>query len=66
MIFSPGDSADTVFLVERGKLTVVSGQGKQAVIELLGPGSVFGEMLVGIAVRKIEVVLIEAIRALDK
>ena len=45
MIFSSGDRADTVFFVERGKLklTVVSGQGKQAVIALLGPGSFFGE-----------------------
>ena len=44
-IFSQGDRADAVFLVERGKvkLTVVSGQGKQAVIALLGPGSFFGE-----------------------
>src|SRR5438445_5607791 len=44
-IFSQGDRADAVFFVERGKvkLTVVSGQGKQAVIALLGPGSFFGE-----------------------
>src|SRR2546426_457212 len=44
-IFSQGDRADAVFLVEQGKvkLTVVSGQGKQAVIALLGPGSFFGE-----------------------
>ena len=44
-IFSQGDRADAVFFVERGKvkLTVVSEQGKQAVIAVLGPGSFFGE-----------------------
>jgi CRP/FNR family transcriptional regulator, cyclic AMP receptor protein len=44
-IFSQGDRADAVFFVERGKvkLTVLSGQGKQAVIALLGPGNFFGE-----------------------
>src|SRR2546426_12344198 len=44
-IFSQGDRADAVFLVEFGKvkLTVVSGQGKQAGIALLEPGSFFGE-----------------------
>src|SRR5690242_20334413 len=44
-VFSQGDRADTVFFVERGKvkLTVLSQQGKQAVIALLEPGSFFGE-----------------------
>jgi CRP/FNR family transcriptional regulator, cyclic AMP receptor protein len=44
-IFSQGDRADAVFFVERGKvkLTVLSQQGKQAVIALLGPGNFFGE-----------------------
>ena len=44
-IFSQGDRADAVFFVERGKvkLTVLSGQGKQAVIALLGPENFFGE-----------------------
>jgi len=44
-IFSQGDRADAVFFVERGKvkLTVLSRQGKQAVIGVLGPGSFFGE-----------------------
>ena len=45
MIFTQGDRADVVFFVERGKvkLTVLSRQGKQAVIGILGPGSFFGE-----------------------
>jgi CRP-like cAMP-binding protein len=44
-VFSQGDRADAVCFVERGKvkLTVLSRQGKQAVIALLGPGSFFGE-----------------------
>lgn len=44
-IFRQGDSADAVFFVQRGKvkLTVLSRQGKQAVIALLGPGDFFGE-----------------------
>jgi CRP-like cAMP-binding protein len=44
-IFSQGHRADAVFFVERGKvkLTVLSQQGKQAVIAVLGPGNFFGE-----------------------
>jgi CRP-like cAMP-binding protein len=44
-VFSQGDPADAVFFVQRGKvkLTVLSKQGKQAVIALLGPGAFFGE-----------------------
>ena len=44
-IFSQGDRADAVFFLQRGqvKLTVVSHQGKQAVVALLGPGDFFGE-----------------------
>jgi CRP/FNR family transcriptional regulator, cyclic AMP receptor protein len=45
VIFSQGDPADAVFFAQRGKvkLTVLSKQGKQAVIALLGPGAFFGE-----------------------
>jgi len=44
-IFAQGDRAEAVFFLERGKvkLTVLSRQGKQAVIALLGPGHFFGE-----------------------
>jgi CRP/FNR family cyclic AMP-dependent transcriptional regulator len=44
-IFAQGDRAEIVFFVERGKvkLTVLSRQGKQAVIAILGPGNFFGE-----------------------
>jgi CRP-like cAMP-binding protein len=45
LIFSQGDRADAVFFVQRGKvkLNVVSRQGKQAVVALLGAGDFFGE-----------------------
>ena len=44
-IFVQGDPADAVFFVQGGKVkvTVLSQQGKQAVIALLGPGDFFGE-----------------------
>ena len=45
VIFAQGDPADAVFYLERGqvKLTVVSDQGKSAVVAVLGPGDFFGE-----------------------
>ena len=44
-IFRQGDPADAVFCVQNGrvKLTVVSKQGKEAVVALLGPDEFFGE-----------------------
>jgi CRP/FNR family transcriptional regulator, cyclic AMP receptor protein len=45
IVFSQGDAADAVFYVQKGqvKLTVISEQGKEAVIAILGPGHFFGE-----------------------
>lgn len=45
MIYSQGDAADAVFYVQSGKvkLTVVSQQGKEAVIAILERGAFFGE-----------------------
>jgi len=45
VVFSQGQVADAVFYVQQGKvrLTVVSEQGKEAVIAVLGPGQFFGE-----------------------
>src|ERR1700719_1368396 len=45
VVFSQGQVADTVFYIQQGKvkLTVVSEQGKEAVIAILGPGHFFGE-----------------------
>jgi CRP/FNR family transcriptional regulator, cyclic AMP receptor protein len=44
-IFSQGDTADAVFYIQKGRvrLSVVSGQGKEATISLLGPGNFMGE-----------------------
>ncbi|QUS38596.1 Crp/Fnr family transcriptional regulator [Tardiphaga alba] len=44
-IYSQGDSADTVFFILNGriKLTVLSEQGKEAVVGLLEAGQFFGE-----------------------
>ena len=45
ILFSQGDAADFVFYIQAGKvkLTVVSQQGKEAVIGILEKGSFFGE-----------------------
>jgi CRP/FNR family cyclic AMP-dependent transcriptional regulator len=45
IVFSQGDPADAVFYIQKGKLklTVISEQGKEAVIAVLGPGDFFGE-----------------------
>ena len=45
IIFSQGDQADSVFFIDAGKvkLTVVSEQGKEAVVAVLGKGDFCGE-----------------------
>jgi CRP/FNR family transcriptional regulator, cyclic AMP receptor protein len=45
LIFSQGDASTAVFYVQTGrvKLTVLSQQGKEAVVGILGHGSFFGE-----------------------
>ena len=45
IIFSQGQVADAVFYIQQGKvrLTVVSEQGKEAVVAILEPGHFFGE-----------------------
>ncbi len=44
-VFSQGDPADAIFYIQKGKmkLTVVSKQGKEAVVAILGAGDFFGE-----------------------
>jgi CRP/FNR family cyclic AMP-dependent transcriptional regulator len=44
-IFLQGDAADSVFYLQKGrvKLTVISEQGKEAVVAILEPGQFFGE-----------------------
>src|SRR5512134_1498612 len=54
IVFSQGDPADAVFYIQRGKvkITVVSEQGKEAVIAILGKNEFFGEgFLIGQSVR---------------
>jgi CRP/FNR family cyclic AMP-dependent transcriptional regulator len=45
IIFSQGEIADAVFYIQQGKvkLTVVSKQGKEAVVAIVGAGHFFGE-----------------------
>jgi CRP-like cAMP-binding protein len=54
VVFAQGASADTIFYLQKGrvKLSVVSKEGKEAVVALLSPGNFFGEgCLAGQAVR---------------
>ncbi len=62
MIFSQGDAADAVFYIQSGKvkLTVVSQQGKEAVIAILERGAFFGEScLAGQNIRPATVTTVE-------
>jgi CRP/FNR family cyclic AMP-dependent transcriptional regulator len=45
IVFSQGEPADSVFYIQQGKIkiTVVSEQGKEAVVAILGTGDFFGE-----------------------
>ena len=45
IVFAQGDAADTVFYIQKGrvKVVVISEQGKEAVVGILGPGQFFGE-----------------------
>ncbi len=45
IVFSQGDPADAVFYIQKGKvkITVVSEQGKEAVVAILGTNEFFGE-----------------------
>src|ERR1700682_5875488 len=44
-VYTQGEPADSVFYIQSGKIrkTVVSEQGKEAVVALLGTGDFFGE-----------------------
>ena len=44
-VFSQGDPADAIFYIQKGKikLSVVSKEGKEAVVAILGAGEFFGE-----------------------
>jgi len=55
VIYRQGDPADTVFDIQTGKakVTVVSAQGKEAVVAVLGPGDFFGEGCMAGQVRRL-------------
>jgi CRP-like cAMP-binding protein len=55
IIFSQGDTADTVFYIQTGsvKLTVVSKQGKEAVVAVLEKNNFFGEACLNGASRRL-------------
>jgi CRP/FNR family transcriptional regulator, cyclic AMP receptor protein len=66
-IFSQGDKADAVFYVQEGKvkLTVVSTQGKEAVVAIVEPEHFFGEQcLTGQTVRTATATVLEEARVL--
>ena len=44
-LFSQGESADAIYFIQTGKvqITVVSAQGKRALLDTLGPGDFLGE-----------------------
>jgi CRP/FNR family cyclic AMP-dependent transcriptional regulator len=53
-VFSQGDQADAIYFIQTGKVkvTVLSAQGKEAVLAMLGPREFFGEgCLVGQSLR---------------
>jgi len=58
VIYAQGDPADAVFYIDTGevKVTVLSEQGKEAVIALLGPGDFFGEGCLAGQVRRLATV----------
>ena len=59
IVFSQGDPADAVFYIESGKVkvTVVSEQGKEAVVAILGTNQFFGEGCLAGQARRIATVL---------
>ena len=58
IVFSQGDPADAVFYIQKGKVTVsiVSKQGKEAVVAMLGTNDFFGEGCLAGQMRRIATV----------
>ena len=54
IVFAQGDPGDAVFFIERGrvKVTVLSEQGKEAIIAFLGPADFIGEGCLGSRTRQ--------------
>ena len=55
IVFSQGDPADAVFYIQKGKvkITVVSEQGKEAIVAILGANEFFGEACLAGQVQRI-------------
>jgi CRP/FNR family cyclic AMP-dependent transcriptional regulator len=67
VIFSQGDAADSVLYIQKGavKLAVLSPNGKEAVVGMLGPGDFFGEQaLAGLPLRLTTAITVAATTAL--
>jgi len=49
VLFAPEDPATVLYVIAKGriKLTAVSGQGKELILALLGPGEIVGELSFG-------------------
>ena len=58
IVFSQGDPADLVFFIQKGKIkvTVVSEEGKEAVVAILGANDFFGEACLAGQARRIATV----------
>ena len=58
IVFSQGDPADSVFFIQKGKVkvAVVSEQGKEAVVAILGANDFFGEACLAGQARRIATV----------
>jgi CRP/FNR family transcriptional regulator, cyclic AMP receptor protein len=58
IVFSQGDPADSVFYIQKGKvkIAVVSEQGKEAVVAILGTNEFFGEGCLATQVQRIATV----------
>ncbi|WP_265519604.1 Crp/Fnr family transcriptional regulator [Nitratireductor luteus] len=71
IVFSQGDPADAVFYIQKGKVkvTVVSEQGKEAVVAMLGRNEFFGEGCLAGQVKRfstVEAITDAVISRLDK
>jgi CRP/FNR family cyclic AMP-dependent transcriptional regulator len=62
IVFSQGDPADSVFFIQKGKIkvTVVSEQGKEAVVAILGANDFVGEACLAGQARRIATVTASA------
>lgn len=46
VIYFPGDAAETIFMLKKGKIKIsrTSAGGKEVILAILGPGEIFGEL----------------------